>query len=142
MTHARLPVAVIGAGPVGLAAAVHLLARGELPLILEASPAVGHAVRQWGHVRMFTPWRFCVDRQAGALLTAHGWTPQAVHSAAIASSSTNSADCVASKLSCPSAAPGAPGATRKTAVAEYGRPGQLPVMMCEPLAACGTVALT
>ena len=74
MTHARLPVAVIGAGPVGLAAAVHLLARGELPLILEAGPAVGHAVRQWGHVRMFTPWRFCVDRQAAALLAAHGWT--------------------------------------------------------------------
>lgn len=73
MTHARLPVAVIGAGPVGLAAATHLLARGETPLVLEAGTAVGHAVRQWGHVRMFTPWRFCVDRQAGALLAAHGW---------------------------------------------------------------------
>lgn len=74
MMHARLPVAVIGAGPVGLAAAAHLLARGETPLILEAGPAAGHAVRQWGHVRMFTPWRFCVDRQAAAQLTAHGWT--------------------------------------------------------------------
>lgn len=73
MTHARLPVAVIGAGPVGLAAAAHLLARGETPSVLEAGPAVGHAVRLWGHVRMFTPWRFCVDRQAGALLAAHGW---------------------------------------------------------------------
>lgn len=73
MTQPRLPVAVIGAGPVGLAAVAHLLARGEVPLILEAGPAVGHAVQQWGHVRMFTPWRFCVDRQAGALLAAHGW---------------------------------------------------------------------
>ena len=73
MTRARLPVAVIGAGPVGLAAAAHLLARGETPLILEAGPAVGHVVRQWSHVRMFTPWRFCVDRQAAALLAAHGW---------------------------------------------------------------------
>ena len=73
MMHVRLPVAVIGAGPVGLAAAAHLLARGDTPLVLEAGPAVGHAVRQWGHVRMFTPWRFCMDRQAGALLAAHGW---------------------------------------------------------------------
>ncbi len=73
MMHIRLPVAVVGAGPVGLAAAAHLLARGETPLVLEAGPVVGHAVRQWGHVRMFTPWRFCVDRQAGALLAAHGW---------------------------------------------------------------------
>ena len=73
MMHARLPVAVIGAGPVGLAAAAHLLARGETPLVLETGPAVAHSVRQWGHVRMFTPWRFCVDRQAGALLAAHGW---------------------------------------------------------------------
>ena len=73
MMHARLPVAVIGAGPVGLAAAARLLACGETPRVLEAGPAVGHAVRQWGHVRMLTPWRFCVDRQAGALLAAHGW---------------------------------------------------------------------
>ena len=36
----RLPVAVIGAGPVGLAAAAHLLAAGEEPLILEL-PATG-----------------------------------------------------------------------------------------------------
>ena len=74
MTQPHLPVAVIGAGPVGLAAAAHLLARGETPLILEAGAAAGQAVRQWGHVRMFTPWRFCVDRQAAALLAAHGWT--------------------------------------------------------------------
>lgn len=75
MSETRLPVAVIGAGPVGLAAAVQLLGRGEVPLILEAGPAVGHSIRQWGHVRMFTPWRYCVDAQAGALLAAAGWTP-------------------------------------------------------------------
>ena len=35
----NLPVAVIGAGPVGLAAAAHLLERGLEPLIFEAGPA-------------------------------------------------------------------------------------------------------
>ena len=38
MTAPRLPVAIIGAGPVGLAAAAHLLARGLDPLVLEAGP--------------------------------------------------------------------------------------------------------
>ena len=75
MTNAHLPVVVIGAGPVGLAAAAHLVARGQTPLVLEAGPTVGHSVRQWGHVSMFTPWRFCVDRQAASLLAvAGGWT--------------------------------------------------------------------
>ncbi|WP_210212800.1 FAD-dependent oxidoreductase, partial [Mesorhizobium sp. M7A.F.Ca.ET.027.03.2.1] len=32
---ANLPVAVIGAGPVGLAAAAHLVERGITPLVLE-----------------------------------------------------------------------------------------------------------
>jgi thioredoxin reductase len=34
-------VAVISAGPVGLAAAAQLLARGETPIVLEAGDAVG-----------------------------------------------------------------------------------------------------
>jgi thioredoxin reductase len=70
----ELPVVTIGAGPVGLAAAAQLLAREAKPLVLEAGPEVGHNIRQWGHVGMFTPWRFCVDRAAEALLAAHGWT--------------------------------------------------------------------
>jgi hypothetical protein len=75
MSTTGLPVAVIGAGPVGLAAAAHLLARGETPLVLEAGPAVAWSVRRWGHVRMFTPWRYCVDSAAKALLeAAGGWT--------------------------------------------------------------------
>jgi flavin-dependent dehydrogenase len=48
-------VAVIGAGPVGLAAAAHLLERGLTPIVLEAGPEVGHAVHQWGHVQLFSP---------------------------------------------------------------------------------------
>jgi 2-polyprenyl-6-methoxyphenol hydroxylase-like FAD-dependent oxidoreductase len=48
-------VAVVGAGPIGLAAACHLLARGEQPLVLEAGGGPGYAVRQWSHVGMFSP---------------------------------------------------------------------------------------
>ncbi len=72
-----LPIAVIGAGPVGLAAAAHLLGRGLTPLVLEAGPKVGHAVRQWAHVHMFSPWGFTIDRAARALLEASGWTAPA-----------------------------------------------------------------
>jgi 2-polyprenyl-6-methoxyphenol hydroxylase-like FAD-dependent oxidoreductase len=69
-----LPVAVIGAGPVGLAAAAHLLARGETPLVLEAGPTVGASIRQWGHVRFFSPWKYTVDAASVALLEPTGWT--------------------------------------------------------------------
>ena len=74
MSSRRLPIAVIGAGPVGLAAAAQLLARGLEPLVLEAGPEIGHAVRAWGHVRMFSPWRYNTDATARALLEAGGWT--------------------------------------------------------------------
>ena len=66
-----LPVAVIGAGPVGLAAAAHLLAQGEEPIIFEAGAAAGENVLAWGHVRLFSPWRFMVDAAAHALLIAN-----------------------------------------------------------------------
>ena len=67
-----LPVAVIGAGPVGLAAAAHLLAQGEEPVIFEASATVGANVLAWGHVRLFSPWGYMVDAAARELLTADG----------------------------------------------------------------------
>jgi thioredoxin reductase len=73
MSHADLPVAVIGAGPVGLAAAAHLIRRGAKPIVFEAGPDVGHAVRQWQHVRMFSPWRYNIDAAARTLLEQTGW---------------------------------------------------------------------
>jgi hypothetical protein len=66
-------VAIIGGGPVGLAAAVHALGRGLTPVVLEAGDKVGHAVRQWTHVRMFSPWTYNVDKAAEALLREEGW---------------------------------------------------------------------
>src|SRR5690606_32255491 len=41
MERSSLPVAIIGAGPVGLAAAAHLVQAGETPLVLEAGAAIG-----------------------------------------------------------------------------------------------------
>ena len=67
-----LPVAVIGAGPVGLAAAAHLLAQGEEPIIFEAGPRAGANVLHWGHVRLFSPWRYMVDAAARDLLILTG----------------------------------------------------------------------
>lgn len=69
-----LPVVVIGAGPVGLAAAAHLLERGLTPLVLEAGDSVGSGMLRWSHVRMFSSWELTIDRAAGALLTQHGWS--------------------------------------------------------------------
>src|SRR4051812_1005088 len=70
-----LPVAVIGAGPIGLAAAAHLLERGQDVVIHEAGAAPADAVRAWGHVRLFSPWRHVVDPAAARLLAAEGWIP-------------------------------------------------------------------
>ncbi|OON59749.1 flavoprotein [Massilia sp. KIM] len=68
-----LPVAVLGAGPVGLAAAAHLLERGLRPLILEAGETVGANLASYRHVRLFSPWRYNTDKAALALLEAAGW---------------------------------------------------------------------
>ncbi|WP_062214491.1 FAD-dependent oxidoreductase [Streptomyces sp. NBRC 109706] len=67
------PVAVIGAGPVGLAAAAHLLERGIEPVVLERGTRAGAAVREWGHVRLFSTWRELVDPAAERLLLPTGW---------------------------------------------------------------------
>lgn len=67
------PIAIIGAGPVGLAAAAHLAERGAYFVVVEAGAQAGAAVLRWGHVQMFTPWRYCVDQAAVRLLAAAGW---------------------------------------------------------------------
>lgn len=70
-----LPVAVIGAGPVGLAAVARLIERGIAPLLLEASDSVGASLRDYAHVRLFSPWRYDVDPAMAAQLAGTGWTP-------------------------------------------------------------------
>jgi thioredoxin reductase len=73
MSSPNKVVAVIGAGPVGLAAAAHILERGIRPVVLEAGEQVGAAVREWSHVRMFSPWSYNVDKAAERLLVQQGW---------------------------------------------------------------------
>ena len=70
----QLPVVVIGAGPVGLAAAAHLHERGLAFTVVEAGNSAGAAVAEWGHVRVFSPWRYNIDHAAGRLLDAAGWS--------------------------------------------------------------------
>ncbi|MFE0090385.1 NAD(P)-binding domain-containing protein [Streptomyces sp. NPDC058991] len=71
--NATLPVVVIGAGPIGLAAAAHLVERGLDPLVLEAGTSAGSAVREWSHVRLFSTWAEVVDPAAEKLLAPTGW---------------------------------------------------------------------
>ena len=73
MPVSELPVAVIGAGPVGLAAATHLAERGLNFMVFEAGIGPAAAMQQWAHVTFFSPWRFDVDSAAEGLLQQTGW---------------------------------------------------------------------
>ncbi|HVV12185.1 NAD(P)-binding domain-containing protein [Amycolatopsis sp.] len=69
----ELPVVVVGAGPIGLAAAAQLLERGLEPLVIERGAQAGAAIAEWNHVRLFSAWRELVDPAAGRLLAPTGW---------------------------------------------------------------------
>jgi cation diffusion facilitator CzcD-associated flavoprotein CzcO len=73
MKESNFSVAVIGAGPVGLAAAAHLVLRGLRPVIFERGEGAGHAVKAWSHVRLFSPWSYNIDSASRALLEQTGW---------------------------------------------------------------------
>lgn len=72
-TTTDLPVIVIGAGPVGLAAAAHLLERGLTPLVIEAGNHIAASIRAWGHTRLFSPWQYNIDDAARRLLERTSW---------------------------------------------------------------------
>lgn len=69
----ELPVAVIGAGPIGLAAAAELVGRGLPVVVLEQGTQVAAGVRSWGYVRLFSPWSELVSPAATGLLQETGW---------------------------------------------------------------------
>ncbi|WP_231757744.1 NAD(P)-binding domain-containing protein [Microbulbifer elongatus] len=74
----NLPVAVIGAGPIGLSAAANLMDVGLTPIIFESGNRAGANLAQWGHVRMFSPWSYNMDPVAISLLEKKGWTAPAL----------------------------------------------------------------
>ncbi|MBL1076376.1 FAD-dependent oxidoreductase [Nocardia sp. 2] len=69
----ELPVVVVGAGPVGLAAAAELRERGLTPLVFERGDSAGAAVSEWNHVRTFSRWGELVAPAARRLLDGTGW---------------------------------------------------------------------
>ncbi|WP_217562638.1 NAD(P)-binding domain-containing protein [Paenibacillus sp. GbtcB18] len=73
IANAELPVAIIGAGPIGLAAAAHLVNRKQKFILIEAGSQIAHSIRKWGHVRLFSPWQYNIDKTARTLLLKHGW---------------------------------------------------------------------
>jgi thioredoxin reductase len=68
-----LPVAIIGAGPIGLAAAAHLKIRNQPFILFEAEKTVGANILSWKHIRVFSPWRYNIDKAARALLNETAW---------------------------------------------------------------------
>ena len=65
-------VAILGAGPVGVEAALRSVSDGYRTLLIGS---VGEAVRSWGHVRMFTPWRMNTSERGRVLLAQQGRAP-------------------------------------------------------------------
>jgi cation diffusion facilitator CzcD-associated flavoprotein CzcO len=61
-------IAVLGAGPTGLEAALAAHERGWDVTVYEAAPHVAGHVRAWGHVRLFTPWEMDLSPRVRALL--------------------------------------------------------------------------
>ncbi len=71
MTH---PLAIVGAGPIGLAAAANAAERGIDYVVLESGTDAGAAIGEWAHVRLFSAWSELIDPAARRLLEAAGWT--------------------------------------------------------------------
>ncbi|MEV7979002.1 NAD(P)-binding domain-containing protein [Streptomyces sp. NPDC086519] len=62
-------VAILGAGPVGLDAALACADAGWPFTVYESADAVGAHVRAWGHVRLFTPWELNASHRMRAHLS-------------------------------------------------------------------------
>ena len=68
MNNHDLPVAIIGGGPVGLSAAAHLKKSNQPFILFELGNQIGANILKWGHVRLFSPWEYNIDKAAETLL--------------------------------------------------------------------------
>ena len=69
----ELPVAIIGGGAVGLAAAAHLAWNQQPFILFERGNSAGANILNWGHVKVFSPWKYNIDKAAEKLLLQTGW---------------------------------------------------------------------
>ena len=72
MEKENLPIAIIGGGPVGLAAAAHLKKGNHNFILFESGESVGANILSWGHVKVFSPWKYNIDKVAESFLVEAG----------------------------------------------------------------------
>jgi thioredoxin reductase len=77
MKTEHLPVAIIGAGPVGLAACAHLMLRDQPFILFEKGTSIASNIHSWKHVRVFSPWQYNIDKASKAILKQSNWTEPA-----------------------------------------------------------------
>ena len=68
MNNHKLPIAIIGGGPIGLSAAAHLKKSKQPFILFETGNQIGANILKWGHVRMFSAWEYNIDQVAENLL--------------------------------------------------------------------------
>ncbi len=65
-------IAILGAGPTGLEAALAAADRGLALTLYEAADGVAGHVRDWSHVELFSPWAYDISPRARRALSAAG----------------------------------------------------------------------
>lgn len=65
-------LAILGAGPIGLEAALAAAEAGIPYVLIEQGDRIAHNVRSWGHVRLFSSWDLDVSARQRAALSSAG----------------------------------------------------------------------